>query len=137
MSDNPLTLNSEQETLYQRVGGDETFQALVDAFYRRVEADELLRPMFPDDLEPGKHYQFLFLTQYWGGPARYQQERGHPRLRMRHSPFAIDERARDAWLGHMQTAVTEVGIEEPDRSVLLEYFERAATFMINRSADSD
>jgi hemoglobin len=137
MSDNPLMMNPDQKTLYERVGGDETFQALVDAFYRRVEADDVLRPMFPDDLEPGKHYQFLFLTQYWGGPARYQQERGHPRLRMRHNPFAIDQAARDAWVGHMKAAIAEVGIEEPDRSALVEYFERAATFMINRPADPD
>lgn len=132
----PLSLNPTHETLYERVGGDETFLALVESFYRRIEADPLLRPLFPADLEAGKHHQFLFLTQYWGGPARYQVERGHPRLRMRHADFDIDSAVRDAWVGHMVAAVDEVGIDEPDRAMLVEYFERSATFMINQSGDS-
>ena len=132
MTDNSLPFNPDRQTLYERVGGDETFQQLVDVFYERIAEDPLLRPMFPDDLAPGKYRQFLFLTQYWGGPARYQEERGHPRLRMRHAPFPINEAARDAWVGHMVAAIDEVGIEEPDRTLLIEYFERAATFMINQ-----
>ena len=84
----------EEFTLYNLVGGDETFQQLVDVFYGRIERDPLLRPMFPADLEPGKQRQFLFLTQFFGGPPRYNQQRGHPRLRLRHSPFPIDEEAR-------------------------------------------
>ncbi len=87
--------------------------------------------MFPDDLEAGKHWQFLFLTQFFGGPARYAQERGHPRLRMRHMPFPIDRMARDHWLGHMLAAIDEAGIEEPARSTMREYFERASEHMIN------
>ena len=136
MDDNPLPLNPSQVTLYKRVGGDETFHMLVEAFYRRIESDPLLRPLFPADLEEGKHHQFLFLAQYWGGPARYQLERGHPRLRMRHAPFPIDRSARDAWVAHMIAAIDEVGITEPDRTILVEYFERAATFMINHSQAS-
>lgn len=128
----PIPLNPEQTTLYERVGGDATFRRLVDAFYRRVEADPLLRPLFPDDLEPGKERQFLFLTQYWGGPDRYNAQRGHPRLRMRHAHVAIGQAERDAWLAAMVAAIDEVGIAGPDRAQLIAYFERSATFLINR-----
>ena len=122
---------ADEQTLYELVGGDDTFHRLVNAFYARVEADEGLRSLFPQDLEPGKHWQFLFLTQYFGGPQRYAQERGHPRLRMRHAPFPIDQSARDAWLGHMLAAIDEVGIPEPQRSEMRDYFERGSAFMIN------
>ena len=134
MSDDPLVMNPEGQTLYERVGGDATFRRLVDSFYARVEQDPLLRPIFPDELEAGKEHQFLFLTQYWGGPARYEEQRGHPRLRMRHAPFRIDQAARDAWLRHMLAAVDEVGIDEPMRTQLSAYFERGATFMINQTS---
>jgi hemoglobin len=127
----------EEPTLYELVGGDATFQQLVDIFYNRVEADVPLRSLFPGDLEPGKRWQFLFLTQFFGGPARYAQERGHPRLRMRHMPFPIDSSARERWLGHMLTAIDEVGIEEPSRSVMREYFERGSAFMINLEKPQD
>jgi hemoglobin len=121
----------DAQSVYELVGGDSTFQKMVDIFYARVEQDTVLRPLFPDDLEPGKHWQFLFLTQFFGGPARYQQERGHPRLRMRHNPFPIDQLARDHWLEHMLTAIDEVGIVDPARAEMREYFERGSTFMIN------
>lgn len=130
----PLPLNPEQSTLYERVGGDVTFRRLVDAFYRRIEADPLLRPLFPEDLEPGKERQFLFLTQYWGGPDRYNRQRGHPRLRMRHAHVAIGQDERDAWLAAMVAAIDEVGIDRADRAMLIAYFERSATFLINRPA---
>jgi hemoglobin len=87
--------------------------------------------MFPDDLEAGKEWQFLFLTQFFGGPARYQSERGHPRLRMRHSPFPIDQAARDHWLEHMLAAMDAVGITEPSHSLMKDYFMRASTAMMN------
>ncbi|MEM6282280.1 MAG: globin [Chloroflexota bacterium] len=121
----------EEKTLYERVGGDETFRRLVDEFYARVEQDDLLMKMFPDDLEPGKKWQYLFLSQYFGGPSTYIQERGHPRLRMRHMPFIIDREARDHWLEHMLAAIDAVGIEEPMRSEMRNYFERGSEFMIN------
>ncbi|MBZ0291549.1 MAG: globin [Anaerolineae bacterium] len=129
-------MNNEQ-TLYDLVGGDATFRKLVDVFYARVEADEVLRPIFPDDLEAGKEWQFLFLTQFFGGPARYQAQRGHPRLRMRHMPFMIDSEARDHWLSHMLAAMDEVGIEEPMRMMMASYFERASTQMINVISPDD
>jgi hemoglobin len=127
----------EEKSIYELVGGDPTFQKLVDIFYARVEQDTLLRPMFPEELEAGKQWQFLFLTQFFGGPARYQEQRGHPRLRMRHFPFPIDQTARDHWLEHMLRAIDEVGIPEPARSEMRSYFERGSTFMINAEPSAD
>ena len=127
----PIVFNPQGRSLYEQVGGDPTFRRLVDAFYARVERDPLLRPIFPPDLGPGKEGQFMFLTQYWGGPPRYQEQRGHPRLRMRHAPFRIGQAERDAWVGHMLAAIDEVGIPEPARGALREYFENGASFMIN------
>jgi hemoglobin len=120
-----------EQSVYEMVGGDLTFQELVDAFYGRIAADPYLRPIFPPDLEPGKRWQFLFLTQFFGGPARYAQERGHPRLRLRHFPFPIDQRARDLWLGHMLAAIDEVGIAEPARGIMRDYFEQGSAVVIN------
>lgn len=125
-------MHKSETTIYELVGGDETFRALVDDFYARIEQDEHLISMFPDDLEPGKERQFLFLTQYFGGPARYSEQRGHPRLRMRHMPFPVDSEASQRWLGHMLAAIDAVGIEEPARSAMRAYFQRAAPAMINR-----
>jgi len=122
----------EQQTLYERVGGEDTFRVLVDHFYAMVEADPVLRPMFPQDMDEGKRWQFLFLSQLFGGPQNYAEERGHPRLRMRHFPFPIDQQARDHWLRHMLEAIDEAGIAEPMRSEMRDYFERASTHMINK-----
>lgn len=122
---------SEQITVYEAVGGDAYFTALVDRFYAGVEADDLLRPMYPDDLEGARQRLALFLIQYWGGPTTYSDERGHPRLRMRHNPYAVDSAARDAWLRAMIDAVEADPPEEPIRSALLDYFVRSADFMRN------
>jgi hemoglobin len=130
-------MTREESTVYEMIGGDATFQRLVDLFYAKVEADDRLRLLFPDDLEPGKRWQFLFLVQFFGGPARYRQERGHPRLRMRHAPFAIDRKARDAWVAHMLAAIDETGIKEPARGIMRNYFENAAEHMINVYAPTD
>lgn len=119
---------------YERIGGEEIMRRLVDEFYARVEQDPDLRPLFPGDLEPGKQWQFLFLSQYFGGPSDYMVVRGHPRLRARHMPFAIDQRAQQAWLGHMLAAIDIVGIQEPMRTEMREYFTRGSEFMINRYA---
>jgi hemoglobin len=127
----PIVFNPKAQTLYDQVGGDPTFRRLTDTFYARIEHDPLLRPIFPPDLGPGKEGQFLFLTQFWGGPARYQEQRGHPALRMRHAPFRIGQAERDAWVGHMLATIDEVGIPEPARSQMREYFEKGATFLIN------
>lgn len=126
---------SENSNIYALAGGDPPFRRLVEHFYARIARDPLLRPLFPDDLEPGKERQFLFITQYFGGPARYNALRGHPRLRMRHAPFAIGAAERDAWVGHMLAAIDEAGFAEPARAALRDYFERAATFLINLPRD--
>lgn len=123
---------SDTPTIYEQIGGMETFRRIVDAFYARVEADPRLRPMFPADLGPGKEHQLLFLVQYFGGPTQYAERRGHPRLRMRHAPFPIGPAERDAWLEHMLAALDEVGVAEPARSAMRSYFEMAAPAMMNR-----
>lgn len=124
---------SNEPTIYEQAGGAAAFRRLVEAFYARVERDPLLRPMFPADLGPGREHQYLFLVQYFGGPADYSQLRGHPRLRMRHAPFPIGPAERDAWLAHMLAALDEAAIPEPARSAMRAYFEMAAPAMINQT----
>jgi hemoglobin len=123
------------EALYERVGGKQFFVDLVDRFYLGVAGDPLLRPLYPDDLaEPSRHLA-LFLMQYWGGPGTYGEERGHPRLRMRHAPFVIGPAERDAWLRHMLGALDELRtssrISEADADQLRAYLEMAATQLVN------
>lgn len=126
-----MAVSEREVTLYEAVGGEAYFTALVDRFYDRVETDVLLRPMYPRDLAGAKERLTLFLMQYWGGPTTYSDERGHPRLRMRHSPFAVDTAARDAWLRAMVGALEDDPPSEPMRSALIEYFVRSADFMRN------
>ena len=121
-----------EESLYERVGGVAFFVDLVNRFYEGVETDEILRPMYPEDLEPGKEHLALFLAQYWGGPATYQERRGHPRLRMRHGEFVINKRARNAWILHMTSAVNAMEMSDEDRVELMAYLEMAATQLRNR-----
>ncbi len=122
----------EELSIYEIAGGQPVFERLVNRFYDKIAQDAYLRPMFPADLEAGKRWQQLFLIQYFGGPADYIAQRGHPRLRMRHAPFPIDEEAANRWLAYMLEAIDEVGIPEPARTVMRQYFERAAPFMINQ-----
>jgi hemoglobin len=119
-------------TLYDRVGGRSFFFDLIDRFYAGVETDAVLRPLYPDDLGPSKQHLALFLIQYWGGPPTYSLERGHPRLRMRHFPFAIGQAQRDAWLHHMRAAVEASPADPATREAMLSYFEMAATSLINQ-----
>ncbi len=119
-------------SFYDAVGGHDTFVRLVDAFYRGVATDEVLKPMYPEeDLGPAAVRLTLFLEQYWGGPTTYSEQRGHPRLRMRHNPFHIDPDARDRWLAHMRTAVDELGLSPLHEATLWDYLERAAYAMVN------
>lgn len=127
---------AEASAVYEQAGGDAAFQRLVDAFYARVETDPVLRPMFPADLTAGKEHQFLFLTQFFGGPPRYQERRGHPRLRARHLPFPIGRREADAWLGHMLAAIDEAAIPEPARTRMRGYFTYTADFLRNQDERS-
>jgi hemoglobin len=121
-------------TLYDAVGGMPFFEALVDAFYRRVERDDVLLATYPEpnDLREARRKLTLFLVQYWGGPGTYHEERGHPALRMRHAPFAIDEDVSDRWLTHMRAAVDELDPPAPYRGELDEYFSMAAPALRNR-----
>ena len=124
-------LNVSPGTMYNRVGGQPFFTELVDKFYKFVESDELLRPMYPEDLNPGKSNLAGFLSQYWGGPTNYSNERGHPRLRMRHSGFLIGKPERDAWIKHMRSALGSMQIRYDDFQVIMGYFENTATLMMN------
>ena len=122
----------EPESFYTRVGGEPTFRKLVHRFYQGVAGDPLLRPLYPEeDLGPAEERLTLFLMQYWGGPSTYSDQRGHPRLRMRHAPFRVDAQARDLWLHHMGEAVRELGLAAGDEAELWQYLERAAHFMVN------
>jgi hemoglobin len=118
-------------SMYERVGGAPWFAALVDRFYEGVAADPVLRPMYPADLTESKRTLTLFLIQYWGGPTDYSDERGHPRLRMRHAPFTVDRRARAAWLQHMTDAVRSGGLSGLDEARVLGYFTQASDAMRN------
>jgi hemoglobin len=123
----------DEDSVYEFIGGEETFRRLVSAFYRGVETDPLLRPMYPEaDLTEAQDRLALFLMQYWGGPRTYDAQRGHPRLRMRHFPFHVGPAARDAWLKHMYAAVEEVALPEPARTMMLTYFHNTAHFLMNR-----
>jgi hemoglobin len=124
---------AQQQSFYEAVGGHDTFVRLVDRFYAGVAADPELRPMYPEeDLTGARERLTMFLEQYWGGPTTYSEQRGHPRLRMRHAPFAVDAEARDRWLLHMRTALTELALPPLYESLLWDYLERAAHSMVNR-----
>jgi truncated hemoglobin YjbI len=128
-----LTVNDEtMTTFYEQVGGHDTFARLVARFYQGVATDEVLRPMYPEeDLGPAEVRLRMFLEQYWGGPSTYSEQRGHPRLRMRHVPFHVNPDARDRWLGHMRVAVDELQLPEMYEATLWDYLERAAHAMVN------
>jgi hemoglobin len=120
-------------TLYESVGGQPFFDALVERFYARVEEDPVLRPLYPgDDLGPARRHLALFLGQYWGGPTTYSTERGHPRLRMRHFPFAIGKRERDAWFRAMRQSVLEAHLDPEVELRLLDYFSMTADHLVTR-----
>jgi hemoglobin len=123
-------------TFYTAIGGHDTFVRLVEEFYRGVAADPVLRPMYPEeDLGPAAERLTLFLEQYWGGPTTYSDERGHPRLRMRHAPFKVNPDARDRWLAHMRVAVDGLGLAPLHQAQLWDYLERAAHSMLNTFDD--
>jgi hemoglobin len=122
---------SDSPSIYQLVGGHEAFEHLVDLFYAAVEQDAVLRPLYPETLDESKHHLALFLTQFFGGPDVYSRLRGHPRLRARHLPFVIGKPERDAWVTHMVAALDQSGIQEPAYSQMRQYFQEAATFLIN------
>lgn len=120
------------DSFWLEVGGRATFERLVRSFYAGVATDELLRPMYPEeDLEGAIQRLTGFLEQYWGGPGTYSEQRGHPRLRMRHQPFHINPAARDRWLLHMRAAVDSLELPPLQENMLWDYLERAAHAMVN------
>lgn len=121
---------------FDLVGGSATFKKLVAKFYEGVASDDVLRPMYPEeDLGPAAERLRMFLEQYWGGPTTYQEQRGHPRLKMRHSPFKINPLARERWLFHMKAAVDELNLAPLHKAELWGYLDRAATAMLNTFED--
>src|SRR5215475_15371288 len=123
-------------TFYDAIGGEETFRRLVHRFYERVATDPVLRPIYPDeDLSGAEERLRMFLIQYWGGPHTYSERRGHPRLRMRHAPFAIGEREREAWLERMREALDSLRLPADQAATLWNYLEMAAFSLQNRWDD--
>ncbi len=122
----------QEQTFYDEIGGLETLRRIVARFYEGVAQDEVLRPMYPEaDLGPAEERFLLFLVQYWGGPTTYSEQRGHPRLRMRHAPFAVDQDARDRWLGHFRAGLDSVDLTPEQHARFWEYVTHAANFMVN------
>ena len=128
-------MTEPQQTFYDAVGGADTFRKLTATFYQQVEHDEILRPLYPEeDLAPAERRMRMFLEQYWGGPRTYSDERGHPRLRMRHAPFTIGPLERDAWLRCMHIAIASIDesvLDASHRAQLGDYMEKAANSMVN------
>jgi len=121
---------------FEQVGGTAVFAQLAAEFYKGVATDEVLKPMYPEDDMAGAEDRLrMFLEQYWGGPSTYQEQRGHPRLRMRHSPFKINPLARDRWLLHMRAAVESLQLPPLKEAELWAYLDRAATAMLNTFED--
>ena len=118
---------------YELFGGEPFFSDLVSQFYAHVATNPILRPMYPEsDMKGAARRLQMFLEQYWGGPTTYQEERGHPRLRMRHAGFYINQEARDAWVGCMKEAVDGCGLEGEAKEKLWRYLEGAANHLVNQ-----
>lgn len=128
-------MTEPQQTFYDAVGGADTFHALTARFYEEVSKDEIVRPLYPEeDLGPAERRMRMFLEQYWGGPRTYSDERGHPRLRLRHAPFSIGPLERDAWLRCMHSAIASIDdsvLDTTHRAQLLDYMNMAANSMVN------
>ena len=126
----------DSSALFDRIGGSATFDALVRKFYEGIREDERLRPMYPeDDLEGATWRLSAFLQQYFGGPTDYSDQRGHPRLRMRHAAFHVNPDAKERWLAHMRRAVDSLQLSPMDEGELWDYLERAALSMVNTFED--
>jgi len=131
------TSDGGAQTFYDEVGGHETFQRLVGHFYAGVAVDPILRPIYPEeDLGPAEERFRMFLEQYWGGPRTYSEQRGHPRLRMRHAPFTVGEVERDAWLARMRAAMDSLAFTPEQDETLWSYLTMAAQSMINQFPDA-
>lgn len=132
----PAEETDYSDTFYGQVGGHETFKKIIDVFYQGIAADPLLRAMYEEeDLAPAEHRMLMFIEQYWGGPRTYLEERGHPRLRMRHMPFAVTPEARDRWLAAMRKGIDSVELSPMHEATLWDYMERAAHSLVNAPSD--
>jgi hemoglobin len=126
---------TDPQNFYAEVGGAPVFDKILSRFYEQVAQDEILRPLYPEeDLGPAEDRLRMFLEQYWGGPRTYSDQRGHPRLRMRHAGFKIGQIEHDAWLAAMRVAVDEAGLDEAHRTQLWHYLQYAAATMVNSSS---
>jgi hemoglobin len=120
------------QSFYDEIGGYPTIAKIVDRFYEGVAEDEVLRPLYPEqDLGPAAERFTLFLAQYWGGPTTYSDTRGHPRLRMRHAPFAVTPLARDHWLLHFRAGLDAANLTPEQDAQFWDYVTHAAQFMVN------
>jgi len=125
-----------EQTFYEAIGGHATIARIVDRFYAGVATDPLLRPMYPDeDLTEARERLTMFLEQYWGGPGTYQEQRGHPRLRMRHAPFRVTPDAAQRWLTHFRAGLDEVALPPELDQQFWAYVQHAAQFMVNTLED--
>ena len=128
--------NGVVSTFYDEIGGSPTIRGIVKRFYEGVAEDEVLRPMYPEaDLGPAEERFAMFLEQYWGGPTTYSERRGHPRLRMRHAPFAVTPTAKDHWLKHFRAALDEADLTPEQHQQFWDYVTHAAQFMVNTMED--
>jgi hemoglobin len=124
-------------TVFEALGGHAFFEGLVGGFYRRLAADPELRPLYPEaDLAPAAERLRLFLEQYWGGPATYSEQRGHPRLRLRHAPFPVDDAAAGRWLTHMRASLDEQAPPPELDALVWNYFTAAGAAMVNSSGEA-
>lgn len=130
--------STQQQTFYDAIGGHETFVRIVHRFYEGVADDPELRALYPEeDLGPAEGRLRMFLEQYWGGPSTYSEQRGHPRLGMRHAPFAVTPDARDRWLAHFKVALEDADLAPEQFDQFWEYVVRAAHFLVNTFDDGD
>lgn len=121
-----------EPTFYEAIGGHDTIKLVVDVFYDGVAGDDVLRPLYPEeDLGPAAHRFTMFLEQYWGGPTTYSEQRGHPRLRMRHAPFEVTPLARDRWLLHFRAGLDAAALSPEHDAAFWAYAQHAAQFMVN------
>lgn len=123
---------SVEQSFFEAIGGAETFDRLVEVFYEGVAQDDVLAPMYPEEDLVGARWRLSqFLQQYWGGPSTYSDQRGHPRLRMRHVPYKINPLARDRWLLHMRSGLDAIKLSPMHDAMFWDYLERAAHSLIN------
>ena len=132
----PTDESAYADAFYGQIGGHETFKKMIHVFYEGIAADPVLRAMYhEEDLAPAERRMLMFMEQYWGGPRTYLEERGHPRLRMRHVPFAVTPEARDRWLAAMRKGVDAVELSPLHEATLWDYLERAAASLVNSPSD--